>query len=108
MHNVMADSGASEAKPVHTPFWKTRVYAVLKPYIYMAAMFGGLYFGIWVYKYQQRLMSEKADTTLLSKDNGASSSDESTEDVDTYVNEACDYMMTDSHDIVACLTDSDN
>ena len=74
-------------------------------YIYMAAMFGGLYFGVWVYKYQQRLISEKNVATMqkpATENNSATQ--EETED---YINDACDYMMTDSHDIMACVTDNE-
>ena len=100
-----ADTMCNESKKSvrKVPFWKTELYAKVKPYIYMAAMFGGLYFGVWVYKYQQKLINEKAVASMqaTTTDNGSSTQEE-TED---YVNEACDYMMTDSHDIMACVTD---
>lgn len=94
-----ADDSVAKPKPAKLPFWKTDFYAKVKPYIYMAAMFGGLYFGVWVYKYQQRLINEKATASLNTQSMGNSA-----EEVEDYVNDACDYMMTDSHDIVACLT----
>ena len=61
MQGVSEAVGPVERKNT-VPFWKSEIYAKLKPYIYMAAMFGGLYFGVWVYKYQQRLAGEKEMT----------------------------------------------
>lgn len=89
------------------PFWKSEIYAKLKPYIYMAAMFGGLYFGVWVYKYQKRLAGEKEIAERLASDVSAERHNASDEWIDTYVDEACDYMMPNSHDIIACLTESE-
>ena len=97
--------GEDRKRVAKLPFWKTELYAKIKPYIYMAAMFGGLYFGVWVYKYQQRLISEKNVATMqkpATENNSATQ--EETED---YINDACDYMMTDSHDIMACVTDNE-
>ncbi len=104
--------GVSEAvDPVErkntVPFWKSEIYAKLKPYIYMAAMFGGLYFGVWVYKYQQRLTGEKEKAERLANDVPAERQNASDEWIDAYVDEACDYMMPNSHDIIACLTESE-
>ena len=104
--------GVSEAvDPVErkntVPFWKSEIYAKLKPYIYMAAMFGGLYFGVWVYKYQQRLAGEKEIAERLASDASAERHNASDEWIDAYVDEACDYMMPNSHDIIACLTESE-
>ena len=104
--------GVSEAvDPVErkntVPFWKSEIYAKLKPYIYMAAMFGGLYFGVWVYKYQQRLTGEKEKAERLANDVPAERQNASDEWIDTYVDEACDFMMPNSHDIIACLTESE-
>ncbi len=89
------------------PFWKSEIYAKLKPYIYMAAMFGGLYFGVWVYKYQKRLAGEKEIAERLASDVPTERHNASDEWIDTYVDEACDYMMPNSHDIIACLTESE-
>lgn len=104
--------GVSEAvDPVErkntVPFWKSEIYAKLKPYIYMAAMFGGLYFGVWVYKYQQRLTGEKEKAERLVNDAPAERHNASDEWIDAYVDEACDFMMPNSHDIIACLTESE-
>lgn len=104
--------GVSEAvDPVErkntVPFWKSEIYAKLKPYIYMAAMFGGLYFGVWVYKYQQRLAGEKEIAERLASDASAERHNASDEWIDAYVDDACDYMMPNSHDIIACLTESE-
>jgi hypothetical protein len=93
---------AESKQPVK--FWKTELYAKLKPYIYMAAMFGGLYFGVWVYKYQQRLLQEKAVAAQTAKENSTLDANATDEEIYDYVNDACDYMMADHHDIVACVT----
>lgn len=106
MQGVSEAVGPVERKNT-VPFWKSEIYAKLKPYIYMAAMFGGLYFGVWVYKYQQRLTGEKEKAERLANDVPAERQNASDEWIDTYVDEACDYMMPNSHDIIACLTESE-
>lgn len=72
----------------------------------MAAMFGGLYFGIWVYKYQQRLVAEKAQMLAMQTDKDANV-DLTPEEMADYIDDACDYMMLDSHDIMAYVTDDE-
>lgn len=106
MQGVSEAVGPVERKNT-VPFWKSEIYAKLKPYIYMAAMFGGLYFGVWVYKYQQRLTGEKEKAERLANDVPAERYNASDEWIDTYIDEACDYMMPNSHDIIACLTESE-
>ena len=106
MQGVSEAVGPVERKNT-VPFWKSEIYAKLKPYIYMAAMFGGLYFGVWVYKYQQRLTGEKEKAERLANDVPAERQNASDEWIDTYVDEACDFMMPNSHDIIACLTESE-
>ena len=106
MQGVSEAVGPVEHKNT-VPFWKSEIYAKLKPYIYMAAMFGGLYFGVWVYKYQQRLTGEKEKAERLANDVPAERYNASDEWIDTYVDEACDFMMPNSHDIIACLTESE-
>lgn len=86
------------------PFFKSELYAKLKPYIYMAAMFGGLYFGMWVYKYQQRLSADKALATAKTEQAQSSAASATDDEVYDYINDACDFMMADSHDIIACVT----
>ena len=72
----------------------------------MAAMFGGLYFGIWVYKYQQRLVAEKAQMLAMQTDKDVNV-DLTPEEMADYIDDACDYMMLDSHDIMAYVTDDE-
>ncbi len=95
-----------ECKVKRLPFYKTEFYAKLKPYIYMAAMFGGLYFGIWIYKYQQRIVAEKAQTLAMQTEKDANV-DLTQEEMAEYIDDACDYMMLDSHDIMAYVTDDE-
>lgn len=101
--------GASATEPrKRIPFWKTEVYAKLKPYIYMAAMFGGLYFGVWVFRYQQRIIAERKEVVARKADNPAHGKDgASSDEVYDYINDACDFIMADSHDIMACVTGED-
>ena len=99
-------TGSDDCKVKKLPFYKTELYAKLKPYIYMAAMFGGLYFGIWVYKYQQRLVAEKAQMLAMQTDKDANV-DLTPEEMADYIDDACDYMMLDSHDIMAYVTDDE-
>lgn len=95
-----------EAKKV--PFYRTELYAKIKPYLYMAAMFGGIWFGIWVYKYQQKIVAERAQNRTA--DNGQSSKDTyelTAQEMEDYIDDACDYMMLDSRDIMAYVTDEE-
>ncbi|MBP5731696.1 MAG: hypothetical protein J6W50_03200 [Bacteroidaceae bacterium] len=95
-----------EAKKV--PFYRTELYAKIKPYLYMAAMFGGIWFGIWVYKYQQKIVAERALNRTA--DNGQSSKDTyelTAQEMEDYIDDACDYMMLDSRDIMAYVTDEE-
>ena len=74
----------------------------------MAAMFGGIYFGIWVYKYQQKIVAEKAQTLAMHKDTPLGDTRELTaEEMENYIDDACDYMMLDSNDIMAYVTDDE-
>ena len=99
-------TGSDDCQVKKLPFYKTELYAKLKPYIYMAAMFGGLYFGIWVYKYQQRLVAEKAQMLAMQTDKDVNV-DLTPEEMADYIDDACDYMMLDSHDIMAYVTDDE-
>ena len=101
-----AATGSDDCQVKKLPFYKTELYAKLKPYIYMAAMFGGLYFGIWVYKYQQRLVAEKAQMLAMQTDKDVNV-DLTPEEMADYIDDACDYMMLDSHDIMAYVTDDE-
>ena len=95
-----------EAKRV--PFYRTELYAKIKPYLYMAAMFGGIWFGIWVYKYQQKIVAEKAQTLAMQSDNnGLDTYDLTAQEMEEYIDDACDYMMLDSRDIMAYVTDDE-
>ena len=111
--NVMAKIDQLPKESAHTkvkklPFYKTELYAKLKPYIYMAAMFGGLYFGIWVYKYQQKMVEEKSQTLAMqSAGSGADAYELTAEEMEAYIDDACDYMMLDSRDIMAYVTDEE-
>lgn len=100
----VSEAGDTVVSKRKVRFWKTEAYARLKPYIYMAAMFGGLYFGVWVYKYQQRVIAKKTVAAQLAGEKTSKNSETSEDEIYSYVNDACDYMMIDNHDIVACLT----
>lgn len=102
---TIASQEPEEKKRV--PFFKSGLYAKLKPYIYMAAMFGGLYFGMWVFKYQQRLTSEKQQAVARTESVSQNAASASNDEVYDYINDACDFMMADSHDIIACVTGDD-
>ena len=106
--NQTARPEPEKRKAVRVPFYRTELYAKLKPYIYMAAMFGGIYFGIWVYKYQQKIVAEKAQTLAMHKDTPLGDTRELTaEEMENYIDDACDYMMLDSNDIMAYVTDDE-
>lgn len=111
--NHVAEAKVESERPqkaaAKLPFWKTELYAKVKPYIYMAAMISSIYFGVWVYKYQQRLMADKvtASTTATATDTVVQplASDMTAQETTDYVDDACNYMMTDGNDIMAYLTE---
>ena len=103
-----SEATTEERKPVakKVPFYKTEMYAKIKPYLYMAAMFGCLYFGIWVYKYQQRIVAEKSQTLAqVSATQNDDAYEMSAQEMDDYIDDACDYMMIGHQDIMACVTE---
>lgn len=69
----------------------------IKPYIYLAATICGLVFGIKVYQSQKQQYVGKNQTpvTTISKDQATQ-----------YVDDACDFMMIDDHDVYACATNT--
>lgn len=91
-------------------WWQSETFAKVKPYLYLAATFCGLYFGMWVYNYQKNLYVERNKVAVVEHVNDGERTAvnaDAEDDFDDYVNEACDYMMTDSHDIIACLTENE-
>lgn len=104
MSQIPREEASQPERVVKVSFWKTELYAKLKPYIYMAAMFGGLYFGIWVFKYQKSLLAEKGVVAQTSPGSPADPIDATVdEETKEYFNDVCDYTMADSHEIMACL-----
>jgi hypothetical protein len=98
--NIMAqipEEPAAVGPTEHTvPEPKVTLFMRIKPYLYLAAMIGGLAFGVKVYKYQQQYYAQKhpAVATIT------------TEQADKYVDEVCDFAMIDDHDVFACATDN--
>lgn len=104
MSQIPQEEASQPERVVKVSFWKSELYAKLKPYIYMAAMFGGLYFGIWVFKYQKSLLAEKEVVAQTSQGSSADLTDAAVdEETKEYFNDVCDYTMADSHEIMACL-----
>ena len=96
--------------PRRVSWWRSEKFAKVKPYLYLAATFCGLYFGMWVYNYQKNLYAEYNKVAAVEHVNDSErtiGSADTQDDYDDYVNDACDYMMTDSHDIIACLVENE-
>lgn len=70
------------------------LFTRIKPYLYLAAMFGGLYFGIHVFKYQASLHTVATPTATAT----------STFVTDEYVDDLCNFAMMDESTIFDCLT----
>lgn len=105
---VMAQTPEQSAQPAEQPAVKSIFYAKLKPYIYMAAMFAGLYFGVFVFKYQRKLVEQKAKVANVQPAQAvAVERDLAVEGIDEYIDDVCDYMMVSSHDILACVSGDD-
>lgn len=66
----------------------------VKPYLYLAATICGLAFGVHVIQYQQQLASQKTATVATL----------TPEQANAYVDNICDYVMVDDHDVFACAT----
>ena len=75
-------------------------YTRIKPYLYLAATFCGLYFGIQVFKYQ----SEK----IQNRNNEITAQQESQAIRDQFVEDFCNYVDIDHEDIYACVTENSN
>ena len=74
----------------------------------MAAMFAGLYFGVFVFKYQRKLVEQKAKVANVQPAQAAAvERDLAVEGIDEYIDDVCDYMMVSSHDILACVSGDD-
>ena len=75
------------------------LFAKVKPYLYLAAMFCGLYFGINVIKHRQDI----AKTAKV--ENAAAVKNANSEDV--YIEEVCEYAGIDKEHIYAYATGQD-
>lgn len=75
---------------------KVTLFTRIKPYLYLAAMFTGLYFGIQVFKFQAAKIER-------SKETAKTTATQSTED---YVDQVCNYTMIDNGDIYYYLADN--
>lgn len=79
---------------------KKSFVARFRPYLYAAAMFSGLVFGIHTYRHQ--IFNEKSVPTTTM----ATATNLSSQDAEAYVNEFCDFARIDEQDIYACVDDS--
>lgn len=73
---------------------RVTLFTRVKPYLYLAAMFGGLYFGIHVFKYQASIHKPPIPSTTTT----------STFVTDEYVDDLCNFAMVDENAIFDCLT----
>lgn len=102
---VMAQLPADNGEQPMPKAPKSTLYAKLKPYIYMAAMFAGLYFGVFVFKYQRKIVEQKAmaaattQTVPQAEEEGLAA-----DQMDDYIDDVCDYMMVSTHDILAYVS----
>lgn len=105
---VMAQLPADNGKQPMPKAPKSTLYAKLKPYIYMAAMFAGLYFGVFVFKYQRKLAEQKA-LVANTQQSAPKAEEESlaTDAMNDYIDDACDYMMVSTHDILAYVSNDE-
>lgn len=105
--SIMQTTG-EKPQASYTHFWNTSLYAKIKPYVYIAAMVGTIYFGVCIYKYYKATTEQ--NTTQLAQSQAPSHADlenMTEQEAYEYVNDACDYMMTDSYDVIACVTDGE-
>lgn len=85
---------------VEEPAKRPTMFARIKPYLYLAAMFGGLFFGIKVFEYSKTLSKPAATEKTASQAQTTGSEDE-------YINEMCEYAGIDKSQIYAYATGQD-
>lgn len=76
------------------------MFARIKPYLYLAAMFGGLFFGIKVFEYSKSLSKPAATESTASQVQATGGEDD-------YINEMCEYAGIDKNQIYAYATGQD-
>ncbi|MEG1579807.1 MAG: hypothetical protein RR386_00915 [Bacteroidaceae bacterium] len=94
MANLPPKEREASEPTAHISFF-TRV----KPYLYLAAMFIGLYFGIQVFKFQADKINKQNQVDY-----------EQTAEIkkittDEYVDQICNYAMVDNEDVYTCMTE---
>lgn len=86
--------------PVETSYDTVRpvnLFTRIKPYLYLAAMFAGLYFGIYVFKYQASMHNSSArqetehQTAIVTSDE--------------YIDEMFNFAMVDKEMIYECISE---
>lgn len=94
--------GHQSAPTIHVeePAKRPTMFTRIKPYLYLAAMFGGLFFGIKVFEYSKSL-SKPAVTE------SAATQAQATGGEDDYINEVCEYAGIDKNQIYAYATGQD-
>lgn len=105
-NNAEADTNATQ-QAAKTSFWNSDIYAKIKPYVYIAAMVCTIYFGVCIYK--SYISTTEQSTAALANAQQTENNDQMTEqEAYEYANDACNYIMADSYDIMACVTDNED
>lgn len=73
------------------------IFTRIKPYIYLAATICGLAFGVKVYQIQKQYYAEKHQTPVATVNEAQAAQ---------FVDDACDFMMIDDHDVYSCATNT--
>lgn len=97
----MQELVSKEPVAPHTAAQEDRrtLFVRMKPYLYLAALFAGLYFSINVVKYRQSI-ADKPKAESVAAANNANSED-------AYIDEVCEYAGIDKDHIYAYATGQD-
>lgn len=82
------------------------LFTRIKPYLYLAALFGGLFFGLQVFKYQSELMSNKTQSTAKEEPENKNTLDSQTSK-EQYVDDVFNYTMIENDDVYNYLAEND-
>ncbi len=105
-NNAEADTNTKQ-QAAKTSFWNSDIYAKIKPYVYIAAMVATIYFGVCIYK--SYVATTEQNAAALANAPQTENNDQMTEqEAYEYANDACNYIMANSYDIFACVTDDEN
>ena len=87
------------------PEIRITLFTRIKPYLYLAALFGGLFFGLQVFKYQSELISNSKQATAKESVQNENATDSQTIK-EQYVDDVFNYTMIESDEVYNYLAEN--